>query len=106
MHNNDSVYYQDSGRVPLASRLSVRVRKRMFDEFLQWYRPTPDTRVLDVGVTCDDSFAESNFFEQWYPYPQNITCVGTEDASHLARDFAGLTFRQIVAGEPLPFADQ
>jgi SAM-dependent methyltransferase len=78
----------------------------MFDKFLAWYGPTPKTRVLDVGVTCDDSFAESNFFEQWYPYPHNITCVGTEDASHLEQDFPGLTFQRIVAGEPLPFADQ
>ena len=26
-------------------------------------------RVLDVGVTCDDSYQESNFFEHMYPYP-------------------------------------
>ena len=106
MPETGSVYYKDSGKVPLASRLSVRVRRRMFDEFLAWYRPTPNTRVLDVGVTCDHAFAESNFFEQWYPYSHNITCVGTEDASHLERNFPGLTFAKIEAGKPLPFPDQ
>lgn len=78
----------------------------MFDTFLHWYRPTPDTRILDVGVTSDRSFAQSNFFERWYRYPHNITCVGTEDASHLEQDFAGLAFRMVQANQPLPFPDQ
>ena len=41
--------------------------------------------MLDVGVTSDERYRESNYFEQMYPYPSNITCVGTEDGSHLAR---------------------
>jgi hypothetical protein len=106
MPESSSAYYQDAVKVPLAARLSIRVRRRIFDEFLAWYRPTAETRVLDVGVTCDHAFEGSNFFEQWYPYPHNITCVGMEDASHLEQDFAGLTFKRIAAGEPLPFADQ
>lgn len=101
-----SVYHQDSRKVPFASRISARTRRRIFDCFLRICAPGPETRVLDVGVTCDDSYEESNFFEHMYPYPQNITCVGTEDASHLARKYPGLAFQQVKAGDPLPFPDQ
>src|SRR5262249_3293126 len=43
---------------------------------------------------------------RWYPYQRNITCVGTEDGSHLERQFPGVTFQRVQSGEPLPFANQ
>lgn len=100
-----SILYRDSGRVPLASVISVAVRRKIFDRFLRYCAPGPDTEVLDVGVTCDAAFQESNFFEHLYPYPHKITCVGTEDGSHLEREFPGLAFRMVEPGEPLPFSD-
>jgi hypothetical protein len=102
---SESVYYRDSGTVPLASRLSVHVRRKMFTLFMNTMRPGPGTTVLDVGVTSDERFRESNYFEQWYPHPHNVTCVGTEDGSHLALRYPGLTYRQVRAGGPLPFRD-
>jgi hypothetical protein len=77
----------------------------MFALFMEKMRPGPQTTVLDVGVTSDVNHPESNYFEQWYPYPHNITCVGTEDGSHLASRYPGLTYRQTRDGEPLPFRD-
>lgn len=100
---SESVYYRDSGAVPLASRISVHVRRKMFELFMSTMRPDAGTTVLDVGVTSDERFRESNFFEQWYPYRNNITCVGTEDGSHLPQRYPGVTYRQVRAGDPLPF---
>lgn len=100
-----SAYYQHSGRVPLASRLSLHVRTRMFRVFMDEMRPGPETRVLDVGVTSDQNYAESNYFERMFPYPHNITCVGTEDGAHLQRCYAGLKYTRVRPHEPLPFAD-
>jgi hypothetical protein len=101
-----SVYYQHSGRVPLASRLSLAARRKMFRLFLQCLQPGPSTSVIDVGVTCDASFAESNYFEQMYPYPQQIVCVGTEDGSHLMRMYPGLRYERVTPGQALPFRDR
>lgn len=101
----DSAYYRNSGTVPLASRISLRARRQMFRLFVDRMKPGPRTRVLDIGVTSDERYRESNYFEQMYPYPHNITCVGTEDGSHLARRYAGLTYARIQPGVPLPFAD-
>jgi hypothetical protein len=102
---SDSVYYRHSGGVPLASRLSFHVRHKMFRQFMDTIQPGAHTSVLDVGVTSDVRYRESNYFEQMYPYPQNITCVGTEDGSHLASRYPGLRYRQVMPGDPLPFAD-
>ncbi len=88
LHSNGiSVYYRHSGAVPLASRMSLVARRKMFRLFLESFQPSPTTSVLDVGVTCDTSFAESNYFEQMYPHPHNIVCVGTEDGSHLMQAY-------------------
>jgi hypothetical protein len=102
---SESVYYRNSDSVPFASRLSYRVRRQMFRIFMDVMQPRSETRVLDVGVTSDDRHKESNFFEQFYPYPQNITCVGTEDGSHLTHRYPGLTYQQVRPMEPLPFSN-
>jgi len=87
----------------LASRLSLRARRQMFDLFMKKLTPTGATRVLDVGVTSDSFFPESNYFERFYPNPEMITAVGTEDASQLPRDYPGLTYVRVEAGARLPF---
>jgi SAM-dependent methyltransferase len=78
----------------------------MFRLFENYFQPGPDASVLDVGVTSDSQFAESNYFEKMYPYPHRITCVGTEDGSHLAEQFPGLNYQRVSSGQPLPFADR
>lgn len=101
-----SAFYQHSGSVPLASRLSLQARRKMFRLLMDYFQPGPSTSILDVGVTSDSSFPESNYLEQMYPYPQNIVCVGTEDGSHLSKQYPGLQYFKVTAGAPLPFEDR
>jgi len=77
----------------------------MFRLFMKVLDPTPETRVLDVGVTSDETQRESNYFEQMYPYPEKVTCVGTEDGSHLMHRYPGLSYTRVRPRESLPFAD-
>ncbi|HOV80012.1 MAG TPA: methyltransferase domain-containing protein [Bacillota bacterium] len=100
-----SPYYTHCGGVPLASKISFYARRKIFDLFMAVVQPGPDTSVLDLGVTSDDTFPESNFFESFYPYPQKITCAGTEDGSHLEARHPGLRFIPVRAGQRLPFRD-
>jgi SAM-dependent methyltransferase len=102
---NDSPYYKDTGKIALASKISVQFRKKMFDQFMSSIRPDVRHRVLDIGVTSDDAYQESNYFERLYPYKDRIICVGTEDGSHLEKKYPGLRFVQIRPHEPLPFSD-
>jgi len=100
-----SLYYQHAKSVPLASRISNHIRKKTFRKFLDKFEPTEATYVLDVGVTSDSLQAESNYFEKMYPYPNRIVCVGTEGGSHLTKEYPGLRYEQVTAGQPLPFKD-
>lgn len=84
--------------------LAWQVRVAIFKQLMEDFHPTSNWRVLDVGVTSDQT-ADSNFFERLYPYPASITAVGLEDASHLEREFPGLLFIKADARH-LPFSDK
>ena len=101
---SESAYYQHSKHIPLASRLSLHVRRKIFRRFMTVFAPGAAARVLDVGVTSDARQQESNFFEQLYPYPTQVTAVGTEDGSHLAEQYRGLKYQSVEPGSSLPFS--
>lgn len=101
-----SPFYMHAAKMPLASRLSQYVRRGMFDFFMQVMQPQSHQRVLDIGVTSDDNHGESNYFEQFYPYKSQITCVGTEDGSALMARYPGIKFTKVIPGERLPYADK
>jgi hypothetical protein len=104
--NGYSAYYMHSSKLLLASRVSFYVRKQMFRFFMEIMRPTEATSILDIGVTCDRTQQESNYFEQFYPYKKNIVCAGIEDGSHLQHQYPGVVFVPLQAGQPLPFSDK
>ena len=92
---------------PLAavrSHYGFRARRRMFELFMRQFSPTARAKVLDLGVTPDDSLPESNFFEQLYPFRENVTAASIEDATQIERRFPGVTFVR-VGPDGLPFPD-
>lgn len=97
--------YRNLGGVPFAARISLHVRCKMFRIFMRRFQPGSGAKILDVGVTCDTGHVDSNYFERFYPYPASLTCVGTEDGSHLMPEYPGVRYQRIRAGEPLPFRD-
>jgi SAM-dependent methyltransferase len=86
------------------TRFNLAGRRKFYDTFMETMAPNAETTILDVGVTPDQTAADSNFFEKWYPYPERITATSIEDASHLERTHPGLTFVQ-TTGKELPFED-
>jgi hypothetical protein len=92
----------------LAGRVSARSRRRKLELFLETVRPTPDTTVLDVGVTDsgfgEDAYGTHNFFEALYPWPGRITAVSTQYLDRFSAAFPQV--RAVRAdGRHLPFAD-
>ncbi len=85
-------------------RASLSARKKMLEKLIGYHKPTQQTRILDIGVTSDTRI-DSNFFEQYYPHPENITAVGLEDASFLEARYPGMRFVQADALD-LPFPDK
>jgi SAM-dependent methyltransferase len=86
------------------THFNIAGRKKFYQAFMDQMAPSASTSILDVGVTPDQSAADSNFFEKWYPHPECITATSIEDASHLESLHPGLTFVQ-TSGDGLPFDD-
>jgi SAM-dependent methyltransferase len=89
----------------LRSHYALRARRNMFDQFMAFAKPTGSSRVLDLGVTPDASLPESNVFERWYPYPDQLTAASIEDARDIENCFSGVRFTKLEPGKKLPFAD-
>jgi ubiquinone/menaquinone biosynthesis C-methylase UbiE len=92
----------------LAARVSARSRKRKLDLFLELMRPTPETTVVDVGVSDggygEDAYGTANFFEALYPWPERIVAVSTQHLTVFQRAFPTVTAVR-ADGRALPFPD-
>ena len=89
----------------LAVRVASRVRGEMFSMFMEAFSPTASERVLDIGVTSDQTYSSSNYFENLYPYKDRIVAAGLQDAAFLETLHPGVRYVQADALE-LPFADR
>jgi Methyltransferase domain len=90
----------------VASRVSMRSRRRKLQLFLDLLQPGPETTVVDVGVTDAPFGAGStdNFFEALYPWPERITGVGRTELDRFAAAFPQV--RAVRAdGRDLPFGN-
>ena len=89
----------------LAIRVSTKMRQTMFCMFMNEFRPTPNEDILDVGVTSDRSYENSNYFEALYPHRARIVAIGMQDASFIEQLYPGVRY---IEGNALnlPFSDR
>src|SRR5262245_64780696 len=104
MTNTFNAQFNRAAPESLAMRASMMVRRRMFQIFMDELRPTPGDRVLDVGVTSDQSYYNSNYFEALYPFADRIVAAGLQDAAFLETRHKGLRYVRADALN-LPFPD-
>jgi Methyltransferase domain len=88
----------------LAVRVATKVRADMFRMFMAELAPSPSDLVLDLGVTSDQTYSSSNYFEALYPYKDRIIAAGIQDASFLETLYPGTRYLQ-ADGLAMPFAD-
>jgi ubiquinone/menaquinone biosynthesis C-methylase UbiE len=105
MSKKPNAQYNLAGADSLSVRVATRVRKKMFERFMDEFLPQEDDIILDLGVTSDDSYSSSNYFEELYPYKNRITAAGIDDAIYLEKKFPGVRF-QFANALSLPFDDQ
>jgi SAM-dependent methyltransferase len=79
-----------------------RSRRRKYEHFWRTFQPTPQTRVLDVGL-ANTGARLTNFLEAWYPWPQQIVGVSLYPLDECRRVFPEV---RLVRGDGLrlPFA--
>lgn len=96
----------DNRLARIRTHFSNRARRSMYQLFLEQTSPTEHSRILDIGVTPDESLPESNFFEKLYPHKHNITASSIEDAREAIQNISpDVRFIQTTPHEPLPFRD-
>jgi len=97
----------------LVDRISLRSRTRKFGLFMETMAPTSETSVLDVGVDDlafgdvsknEGSCGTLNFFENMYPWPEQLTAVGLHEGDRFRRSYPTARYVQGNALE-LPFED-
>src|SRR3954469_2386133 len=86
MNTRRNVRYNPAGPHSLSSRVATRVRHAMFARFIGEFSPTESDEILDLGVTSDQSYPLSNYFEQLYPYKNRITAAGIDDDAKSLED--------------------
>jgi hypothetical protein len=102
---NVNAQYNVAAPDSFAIRLAGRMRRRMFERFLELAGVREADEILDVGATSDRSYDSSNYLEKWYPHKPRITAVGLDDAAFLTHEFPGLRFCR-ANGITLPFRDR
>ncbi len=101
-----SNYYLPDFLARFTSHISFAYRKKMYATFMAIMSPGDSDKIIDIGVTCDEKYQESNYFEMFYPHMENVLCCGTEDAHHLETLYPGSKFLKIKAHDDLPFQDK
>ena len=102
--NVDGKYYEVAQGRSLAMRVLTAARQRMYEDFLDVCRPTPDSSILDVGVS-DVVNEGANLLERLYPHPDRITAVGIGDAPDFRKAFPDVDYRRIEPNKALPIPD-
>ena len=100
----DGKYYEMVPPRSLAERIAIKARDRIYDDFLRICRPQPNETILDVGVS-DVIGDAANVLERRYPHLDRVTAVGIGEAQEFQATFPDVAYRQITAGERLPFGD-
>lgn len=104
MSNLPNAQFNFSAPDSLAVRVATTVRHRMFASFMAEFSPRPSDLVLDIGVTSDQTYASSNYFEALYPHKGRIIAAGIQDAAFLQQLYPGVRYLQADA-LAMPFAD-
>jgi ubiquinone/menaquinone biosynthesis C-methylase UbiE len=89
----------------LSIHVATRVRDRMFASLMKEFSFSESDEILDLGVTSDQTYSSSNYFERLYPFKHRITAAGIDDAKFLEDQYPGVRFSYANALS-LPFPDR
>ena len=102
INKSDSYFkFSSFGLSNLANKSLAKVRKDVFTKFKDESKFLETDSILDVGVSAQ-YHPTSNFFEQYYPYKNNLTALGLGDFKELEALYPGITYVQ-GNGSELPF---
>lgn len=90
----------------LLANASIVVRSDQFNFFINNFNPNPNSRVLDVGVSSDETLKDSNMFEKLYKWPKKLTMATIENPIKLNKLYPLSKTIKIIPHKKLPFKDK
>jgi hypothetical protein len=105
MKTDANKQFNYAGPSSLVIRISTHMRQKMFSMFMDELKPRAEETILDVGVTSDQSYDNSNYFEALYPYKDRIVAIGMQGASFIEQLYVGVRYVEATA-LCLPFQDR
>jgi len=103
---SDEIFYLDVVGDTFLGRLARRARSDIYETFLREIGPSPEARILDVGVSVvEDDPQESNVLERRYPHLANVTMLGIHDGAFLEKQYPGARYVRYAPGSRFPFDD-
>lgn len=93
------------GIAKIATNFSNHNRLRKYNFFIDYFKPTINTMILDVGAAEIEYQENANMLEKKYPYPENITVLGLDDYKEFSKRYPKvktITYK----GSIFPFKDK
>lgn len=89
----------------IATNFSSYNRLRKYNFFIDYFKPTINTKILDIGAAEIEYQENANTIEKKYPYPENITVLGIDDYKEFSKRYPkvkAVTYK----GNEFPFKDK
>lgn len=102
--NEEELIYSKGKPLSLIDRAALRNRRKIHAILSKLVELDKLESVLDVGVTADQAYVCSNYFENHYPHKERIVALSDQPAGWLEGIYQGLRFVQ-ADGRHLPFGD-
>jgi len=100
----DEKYYEAVPPKGMAERLLIAARDRIYRDFIQSMKPSPEDTILDVGVS-DVINDGANVLERRYEPKRQIVACGIGEALEFQAEFPDIRYVRIEPNKRLPFKD-
>lgn len=99
---SEELIYSKGKPLSLIDRATLRSRRKIYATLAKLVNLEALDSILDVGVTADQAYLCSNYFENQYPHKERIIALSDQPAGWLEKIYRGLRFVQ-ADGCQLPF---
>jgi len=104
--SDKTFYYHMLSGSRLVMKMARHAREQVYKMFLKEMSPTPQSMILDVGVSVtENERLEENILEKIYPYRNRITMLGIHDGAFLQEIYTGAKYVRYEGGSTFPFSD-
>lgn len=90
----------------LAKKFSNRNRQRKYQRFLNCFRLTAQTPILDIGASEKEYHESGNILEKRYPYPERITVLGVDEYKEFCERYPKVKVVRYDGQSKFPFQDK